>query len=173
MCQTVFSPVIGHHLKCNMIFWGSSSTYQKLFSPCYLVIILYALSIDMVVISFKPFPLMCSVSGGSSGEHWRGKPLCRHHWASYGPGLPKSIINLCSNIPVFYHLDLHHLLPQLAENGSDWDSPILCNLLPQPQDLPRGEMRMPNIGIGSWNRSAHHDLEILISWRVRCRCSNY
>ena len=45
----------------------------------------------------------------------------------------------------FSLLDLHHLLPQLAENGRDWDSPLLSNMLSQPQDLPGGEMRMSNI----------------------------
>ena len=53
----------------------------------------------------------------------------------------------------FSPLDLHHLLPQLAENGRDWDSALLSNMLSQPQDLPGGEMRMPNIGMETWNRS--------------------
>ena len=65
----------------------------------------------------------------------------------------KSIINLCIFDPihhVFNHLDLHHLLPQLAENGRDWDSALLSNMLSQPQDLPGGEMRMPDIGMETW-----------------------
>ena len=77
----------------------------------------------------------------------------------------KSIINLYIFDPthhVFNHLDLHHLLPQLAENGRDWDSALLSNMLSQPQDLPGGEMRMPNIGVETWNRSgqSHNHLDI-------------
>ena len=70
-------------------------------------------------------------------------------WTRSPKNYLKSIINQSIFDPTQYStfslLDLHHLLPQLAENGRDWDSPLLSNMLSQPQDLPGGEMRMSNI----------------------------
>ena len=76
-------------------------------------------------------------------------------WTRSPKNYLKSIINQSIFDPTQYStfslLDLHHLLPQLAENGRDWDSALLSNMLSQPQDLPGGEMRMPNIGMDYGN----------------------